>query len=169
MRIKVPIPSLSVITLANSLNMSQVPTRRLGRNGPQVTALGFGALGLSTFYGKKQPDEERFEFLDHAHKIGARNWDTADVYGDNEDLIGEWFRRSGKRDDVSASPQQHSPGNGKGNDKSEGRKLTSRFGLNRHRSSSRPNSQLYTTRTGREVSTTNLNTSRKHATRVSRD
>ncbi|KAJ9639106.1 hypothetical protein H2204_004014 [Knufia peltigerae] len=80
--------------------MSHIPTRQLGRNGPQVTALGFGALGLSTFYGKPQPDEERFAFLDHAHKVGARNWDTADVYGDNEDLIGEWFRRSGKRDDI---------------------------------------------------------------------
>lgn len=87
--------------------MSHIPTRQLGRNGPQVTALGFGALGLSTFYGKPQPDEERFAFLDHAHKVGARNWDTADVYGDNEDLIGEWFRRSGKRDDVSR-PSSHS-------------------------------------------------------------
>ncbi|KAK5456099.1 hypothetical protein LTS15_005418 [Exophiala xenobiotica] len=79
---------------------SKLPTRQLGRNGPQVPALGFGALGLSTFYGKRQPDEERFEFLDRAYELGARNWDSADVYGDNEDLIGEWFRRTGKRDDV---------------------------------------------------------------------
>ena len=77
------------------------PTRQLGRNGPLVSTLGFGALGLSTFYGKKQPDEERFEVLDYACASGARNWDTADVYGDNEDLIGEWFRRTGKRDQVS--------------------------------------------------------------------
>jgi aryl-alcohol dehydrogenase-like predicted oxidoreductase len=82
---------------------SKLPTRQLGRNGPQVPALGFGALGLSTFYGKRQPDEERFEFLDRAYELGARNWDSADVYGDNEDLIGEWFRRTGKRDDVSSN------------------------------------------------------------------
>lgn len=78
----------------------QLPTRQLGRNGPQVTALGFGAMGLSAFYGGPESDEERFKVLDRAYELGELNWDSADVYADNEDLIGKWFKRTGKRDEI---------------------------------------------------------------------
>lgn len=79
---------------------SQLPTRQLGRNGPQVTALGFGAMGLSAFYGGPESDEERFKVLDRAYELGEVNWDSADIYADNEDLIGEWFKRTGKRNEI---------------------------------------------------------------------
>jgi aryl-alcohol dehydrogenase-like predicted oxidoreductase len=79
---------------------SSLQTRQLGRNGPQVTALGFGTMGLSSFYGKTEPDEARFKILDKAYEMGERFWDSADLYGDSEDLIGKWFKRTGKRDDV---------------------------------------------------------------------
>jgi aryl-alcohol dehydrogenase-like predicted oxidoreductase len=79
---------------------SQLPQRQLGKNGPKVTALGFGAMGLSAFYGKPESDEARFKVLDRAYELGETNWDSADVYGDNEDLIGKWFKRTGKRDEV---------------------------------------------------------------------
>jgi aryl-alcohol dehydrogenase-like predicted oxidoreductase len=75
-------------------------TVKLGKDGPQVTALGFGAMGLSAYYGAIGSDEERLEFLDHVYESGELNWDSADVYGDNEDLIGKWFKRSGKRADI---------------------------------------------------------------------
>ena len=78
----------------------QLPTRQLGRNGPHVTALGFGAMGLSAFYGGPESDEERFKVLDRAYELGEVNWDSADVYADNEDLIGKWFKRTGKRDEI---------------------------------------------------------------------
>ena len=78
----------------------QLPTRQLGRNGPHVTALGFGAMGLSAFYGGPASDEERFKVLDRAYELGEVNWDSADVYADNEDLIGKWFKRTGKRDEI---------------------------------------------------------------------
>lgn len=99
----------------------QLPTRQLGKNGPQVTALGFGAMGLSAFYGAPAPDEERFKVLDRAYELGETNWDSADVYMDrfappfhppiyinppetdpppSEDLIGKWFARTGKRSDI---------------------------------------------------------------------
>lgn len=29
--------------------------------------------------------------MERAWELGATNWDTADAYGDNEDLIGKWF------------------------------------------------------------------------------
>jgi aryl-alcohol dehydrogenase-like predicted oxidoreductase len=75
----------------------QLPTRKLGKNGPGVVALG---LGFSASYGAPQPDSERFAFLDRAFELGATNWDSADIYADSEDLIGKWFARTGKRDQI---------------------------------------------------------------------
>lgn len=77
-----------------------VPTRALGRNGPSVQAIGFGAMSFSGSYGQTDTNEEKFQVLDQAHKIGQRFWDTADLYGDSEDRIGDWFAKSGKRSDI---------------------------------------------------------------------
>ncbi|KAF9473042.1 Aldo/keto reductase [Pholiota conissans] len=74
-------------------------TRKIGTD--DVTAIGFGLMGLSIFYGQTpMSDEERFKVLDAAVEMGCTNWDTSDVYGDNEDLIGRWFKYSGKRDQI---------------------------------------------------------------------
>lgn len=78
----------------------QLPTRKLGKNGPQVPALGFGLMGLSAFYGKPQSDNERFKVLDRAYELGETFWDSADMYQDSEDLVGKWFARTGKRNDI---------------------------------------------------------------------
>ncbi|KAL6879176.1 NADP-dependent oxidoreductase domain-containing protein [Trichoderma novae-zelandiae] len=80
--------------------MEHLPTKSLGRNGPQVSAIGFGAMGLSGFYGPVQSEEERLAFLDETYKLGERFWDTADIYEDSEVLIGKWLRRSGHRNNV---------------------------------------------------------------------
>lgn len=78
-----------------------VPTRKLGRNGPEVSAIGLGLMSFAGWYGQKDTsDESAFKFLDRAHEIGERFWDSADIYGDSEDKIGAWFKRSGKRDDI---------------------------------------------------------------------
>ena len=79
---------------------TKLPAKPLGRNGPLVPRLGFGGMGLSVSYGFGGSDEERFKVLDRAHELGNTFWDTADVYGANEDLIGKWFKRTGKRDDI---------------------------------------------------------------------
>lgn len=55
---------------------SQVPTRPLGKDGPQVPRLGLGLMSLSGFYNLPLPDEEQLAFLDEAWKAGARFWDT---------------------------------------------------------------------------------------------
>ncbi|KIH95177.1 aldo-keto reductase [Sporothrix brasiliensis 5110] len=80
--------------------MSDVPLRQLGSNGPLVPSLGFGCMGLSSSYGPVDDDEARFKVLDKAHELGSRLWDTSDVYGDSEDLLGKWFKYSGKRCDI---------------------------------------------------------------------
>ncbi|VDC04725.1 unnamed protein product [Peniophora sp. CBMAI 1063] len=75
--------------------MSAANTRKIGN--ADVSAVGYGAMSIAgTMYspGKILPDEERFEVLDTAVKLGCTNIDTADVYRDAEDLIGKWFARS---------------------------------------------------------------------------
>ncbi len=57
-------------------------------------------MGMSVGYGKPESDEDRFQILDKAYDMGETFWDTADAYMDNEDLIGKWFKRTGKRDDI---------------------------------------------------------------------
>lgn len=80
---------------------TSLPTRQLGKDGPQVTALGYGAMGLSAFYGAPESDEVRLPFLDRLYELGCWNWDSADMYGDSEDLLGKWFAKNmDKRDNV---------------------------------------------------------------------
>ncbi|KAH7029461.1 aldo/keto reductase [Microdochium trichocladiopsis] len=76
-----------------SSTLSPTPVlRRLGRDGPEIPVIGLGMMGASVGYGQVAPDDERLALLDHAWKIGARNWDTSDLYGDSEELLGRWFR-----------------------------------------------------------------------------
>jgi aryl-alcohol dehydrogenase-like predicted oxidoreductase len=67
----------------------QLPTRKIGND--TVSAIGYGGMGLSAFYGPTLPDEERFKLLDTVYERGVTLWDTADIYGDSEDLIGKWY------------------------------------------------------------------------------
>ncbi|KIK60264.1 hypothetical protein GYMLUDRAFT_97303 [Collybiopsis luxurians FD-317 M1] len=78
--------------------MSVTALRKIGKDS--VPAIGFGAMGISVAYGKVGTDEERFKVLDAAFEAGCTHWDTADVYGDSEDLIGKWFKRNGKRSSI---------------------------------------------------------------------
>src|SRR5262245_49309217 len=68
-------------------------TRRLGRDGPQVSALGLGCMGMSDLYG---PADERssIETIRAALDSGVTLLDTADFYGagHNELLIREALR-----------------------------------------------------------------------------
>ncbi|KQX96358.1 aldo/keto reductase [Rhodanobacter sp. Root480] len=64
-------------------------TRTLGRNGPQVSALGLGCMGMSAFYGAHD-DAESIATIHHALERGFNLLDTADMYGPhtNEVLVG---------------------------------------------------------------------------------
>ncbi|MEU7336537.1 MULTISPECIES: aldo/keto reductase [unclassified Streptomyces] len=68
-------------------------TRPLGTNGPQVSALGLGCMGMSALYG----DADRAESVATVHaalESGVTLLDTGDFYamGHNEMLIGEALR-----------------------------------------------------------------------------
>ncbi|KAI0447303.1 putative aldo-keto reductase [Xylaria telfairii] len=75
--------------------------RTLGKNGPKVSAIGFGLESLSTdHYGSHPSDEERFKICDRALELGVTFWDSSDLYGDSEEMVGRWFKRTGKRDEI---------------------------------------------------------------------
>jgi aryl-alcohol dehydrogenase-like predicted oxidoreductase len=74
--------------------MAKVPTRQLGKNGPQVSVLGFGAMSISIGYATpSSSDEERFKVYDRAIDLGCTYFDSADVYGDSEDVLGRYFKK----------------------------------------------------------------------------
>ena len=62
--------------------------RKIGNEN--IHPIGFGAMGIAAFYGKTDPDEERFKVLDAALARGCNHWDTSDAYADSEELIGKW-------------------------------------------------------------------------------
>jgi len=72
-------------------------TRTLGRDGPTVSALGLGCMGMSAFYGPHD-DTESIATLHHALDVGVTFFDTADAYGPytNEELLGRAL--AGRRD-----------------------------------------------------------------------
>jgi len=67
--------------------------RQLGKNGPQVCALGLGCMGMSFAYGPTD-EAESLRVLRRYVDLGGNFFDTAEVYGPytNEELLGRFLR-----------------------------------------------------------------------------
>jgi len=65
--------------------------RTLGKSGLEVSALGFGCMGISQSYGRPSSREDGIAIIRAAVDRGVTFFDTAEVYGPytNEDLVGE--------------------------------------------------------------------------------
>src|SRR5208337_3397201 len=66
-------------------------TRKLGNSGLEVSALGFGCMGMSTNYGPSDNKQKMIGVLRAAVDRGVTFFDTAEVYGPftNEELVGK--------------------------------------------------------------------------------
>jgi aryl-alcohol dehydrogenase-like predicted oxidoreductase len=65
--------------------------RTLGKSGLEVSALGFGCMGISQSYGRPSSREDGIAIIRAAVDRGLTFFDTAEVYGPytNEDVVGE--------------------------------------------------------------------------------
>jgi len=79
--------------------MFGIEKRRLGRDGPEVSAIGLGCMGMSEFYVGGS-ETESIATIHHALDRGVNFLDTADMYGwgSNEELVGRAI--AGRRDEV---------------------------------------------------------------------
>src|SRR5437660_5004611 len=70
-----------------------MPQRQLGKNGPLVSALGLGCMGMSFAYGPAD-EAESLQVLRRYLELGGNFLDTAEIYGPftNEVLIGRFLR-----------------------------------------------------------------------------
>jgi aryl-alcohol dehydrogenase-like predicted oxidoreductase len=73
--------------------------RRLGKDGPEVSAIGLGCMSLSGVYGKSD-DAAGVALIHRAIELGVDHFDSSDMYGwgQNEDLLGQALK--GRRDGV---------------------------------------------------------------------
>ena len=76
--------------------------RKLGRNGPEVSALGLGCLSFGGIFGPTT-EAESLRTLDAAWDHGIDFLDTANIYGEgiSESVIGTWLKSRGHRPHIA--------------------------------------------------------------------
>ena len=79
--------------------MAVTQRRRLGKTGPEVSAIGLGCMSLSGVYGTSD-DEAGIRLIHRAIELGVDHFDSSDMYGwgQNEELLGRALK--GRRNGV---------------------------------------------------------------------
>ena len=72
--------------------------RTLGKSGLEVSALGFGCMGISQSYGRPSTREDGIAIIRAAVDAGITFFDTAEVYGPytNEDVVPRFTEENRK-------------------------------------------------------------------------
>ncbi|WP_232087644.1 aldo/keto reductase [Tessaracoccus lapidicaptus] len=91
--------------------------RHLGRSGLLVSRVGLGTMN----FGDATGEADAFDIMDRAVELGVNFFDSADVYGGpqkpdmvkgygtSEEIVGDWLRRSGRRDDIVLATKLYQP------------------------------------------------------------
>src|SRR5207245_856801 len=94
--------------------------RRLGKAGPEVSAIGLGCMSLSGVYGTSH-DEAGVRLIHRAIELGVDHFDSSDMYGwgQNEELLGRALKgrrhgiviatKFGRSESVDLTPCTRSP------------------------------------------------------------
>ena len=65
-------------------------TRILGHTDIEITAIGYGCMGQTHSYGVVEPEKEMVELMRYAYEVGYTFFDTAPIYGEeNEKYLGK--------------------------------------------------------------------------------
>ena len=89
MSLAAPVARAAEASEPSASNASPLPTRKLGRNGPEVSILAVGG----------QAEATSVEYYDKVWNLGIRYFDMADCYrgGKSEKALGEWLRKYPER------------------------------------------------------------------------
>src|SRR5260370_35036708 len=98
--------------------MAVTQRRRLGKAGPEVSAIGLGCMSLSGVYGASD-DAAGIRLIHRAMELGVDHFDSSDMYGwgQNEELLGRALK--GRRNGVVIATkfgQHRRPGGANGVD-----------------------------------------------------
>jgi aryl-alcohol dehydrogenase-like predicted oxidoreductase len=72
--------------------------RKLGRAGPEVSAIGLGCMGMAAFYGQASDEAQATAVIHRALDLGVTFFDTAEMYGPHTNEIQVGKALAGRRD-----------------------------------------------------------------------
>ncbi|MDQ8029029.1 MAG: aldo/keto reductase [Brevundimonas sp.] len=73
-------------------------TRKLGRSGPEVSAIGLGCMGMASFYGQPSDEAQATAVIHRALDLGLTFFDTAEMYGPHTNEVQVGTALKGRRD-----------------------------------------------------------------------
>jgi aryl-alcohol dehydrogenase-like predicted oxidoreductase len=84
------IASIRILEISK-MEIMNMKTRKLGKAGLEVSAIGLGCMGMSMSYGPPADKKEMISLIHKAIESGVTLFDTAEIYGPyaNEELLGE--------------------------------------------------------------------------------